>query len=359
MRIFKFLLLFLLIFSLTSLSVSASGDSFWDEFLETVPEGSDIGDTPEELLAGEGAEGIIRGIVDIFRDRLAASLSFFLMLFGVGLIICLSENIGYEREGRIFSLATSLISTASAVGIFLFLRGSVLSTGESIKEINSFFESLTPIFSGVLLAGGNAKGAVAQTVNMNLCLAVIGGICEKFLLPLSLASFAFSLLSGLGAEEKIQKSIRGVFGFGLGITTSAVAGVTALQSVIATAQDGVTMRAAKYAASGLIPVVGSSVSGALSTLAGGLSYVKGAIGVGSVILFLGFICAPLVTHLVYRIMLSFAVSFMELLGSCGGVRLFSAFKSALDTLIATYAMLSVVYILQIILFIKSGVSVFG
>ena len=63
---------------------------------------------------------------------------------------------------------------------------------------------------------------------------------------------------------------------------------------------------------------------------------------GAVVIVVGLISAPLITLLLYRTALSIAASFMELVGSVGGVRLFSAFRSAEDTLIATYAMLSIV-----------------
>ena len=360
MRFVKLIFVFLFAFSLASVTVYADSTDLWEDLIDTVPEGSEIPSTPEQLFENIDAEGVIRGLTEVVERALKGALAFLFMLIGIGFLITLSENIAYEREGKIFAFSTSVICTASAVAIFLTLKDSVYTARDSIISLNGYFESLTPLFGAVLIAGGNVKSAGAQVVNMNVSLLLIGGLCEKLLLSLSLATFAFSLLSGLdGGGDRVQKGIKSVFYWALGITTASVAAISSLQSVIATAQDGAAMRAAKYAASGLIPVVGSSVSGALATIAGGLAYVKSAIGVGAVILVIGFISAPLVTLLLYRAALSIAASFMELVGSVGGVRLFSAFRSAEDTLIATYTMLSIVYILQIVLFIKSGVNAFG
>ena len=360
MRGVKVILLFILIFSVTSVTSYADSTDLWDDFIDTVPDSSEIPKTPEELFENVDAEGVLRELAELLEGALKGALAFLFLLIGIGFLISLSENIAYERDNKIFAFSTSVICTASAAAIFLALKDGVYSARESIIALNGCFESLTPIFGAVLIAGGNVKSAGAQVVNMNVSLTLIGGICERLLLPLSLATFAFSHLSGFdGGGDKVQKGIKSVFSWVLGITTASVAAISALQSVIATAQDGAVMRAAKYAASGLIPVVGSSVSGALSTLVGGISYVKSAIGVGAVVIVIGLISAPLITLLLYRTALSIATSFMELVGSVGGVRLFSAFRSAEDTLIATYTMLSIVYILQIILFIKSGVDAFG
>ena len=92
------------------------------------------------------------------------------------------------------------------------------------------------------------------------------------------------MISGfdIGAVASLGKRIKGVFTWGIGVTTAILLGATSLQSIVASASDGAYLRAAKYAASSAIPIVGSAVSSVLGTLAGGFSYAKGAIGAASV-----------------------------------------------------------------------------
>ena len=134
-------------------------------------------------------------------------------------------------------------------------------------------------------------------------------------------------------------------------------GTMALQTVIASASDGMLIRSAKFTASSSIPIVGGAVSGALSTLAAGLSYAKSIVGGGSLVLMLTVTLSPIIILLAYRLILSIAVNFLTFLDTGGGVRCFSAMLGALDALIGVLSMSTVVYIFEIILFIKSGVAI--
>ena len=140
--------------------------------------------------------------------------------------------------------------------------------------------------------------------------------------------------------------------------TALLTAAYSLQTIISSAADSAAMRAAKYAASGMIPVVGGAVSGALSTLTSGLSYVKSVIGAGAVVSVVSIVLSPLVIMLLYRAALSLSSSICSLFSSDVAVKILHAYRAALDSLIAVYALSSCVIIFEIILFMKSGVSVF-
>jgi stage III sporulation protein AE len=165
-------------------------------------------------------------------------------------------------------------------------------------------------------------------------------------------------MSSLGNRSALTvgKGIRSLFFWAIGIFTTIITAVFSLQTLISSAADSAAMRSAKYMASGLIPVVGATVSGALSTLAAGISYAKGIIGAGAIIAILSIISAPLVTLLGYRLALSVASMVAELVSSTTAVRIFTAYRFSLDTLTAVYALSSIIYILEIILFAKVGVA---
>ena len=52
------------------------------------------------------------------------------------------------------------------------------------------------------------------------------------------------------------------------------------------------------------------------------------------------------------------IIFLEFLDSVGGVRCFSAFRSALDAIISVYALSVLLCTVELVIFIKSGVNVF-
>ncbi|MBQ9733923.1 MAG: hypothetical protein IJV74_06790, partial [Clostridia bacterium] len=81
-----------------------------------------------------------------------------------------------------------------------------------------------------------------------------------------------------------------------------------------------------------------------------------SVGSASVVMSLILSLAPLVSILLYRLAFSICIIFLEFSGSSGGVRCFSAFKSALDALIAVYSMSTLVCIVELVVFVRGGVS---
>ena len=107
----------------------------------------------------------------------------------------------------------------------------------------------------------------------------------------------------------------------------------------------------------MIPVVGSTVSSALAALAGSISYVKTTVGVSAVLVIITLAVSPLINILFHRLSFSLTISFLELMNASGGVRVFSAFRSAIDALLSVYVVSVIIYISEIVVFMKCGVSV--
>lgn len=130
-----------------------------------------------------------------------------------------------------------------------------------------------------------------------------------------------------------------------------------MQSTVAAGTDSVAIRSARYAVSSAIPIVGSAVSGAFGIMAGGVTYARGVVGGGAIAVVLSLVLAPLVTLLAYRLCLRVGVGFCSWcsLDGCEGV--FTAFSGALDTLVAVYSLTSVVYIVELVAFLKGGVEI--
>ena len=184
------------------------------------------------------------------------------------------------------------------------------------------------------------------------------GMLTRFLLPLCAVLFAFALVGTVGEQTPLPRltaCARSVFLWGLGVVCTVTTACFALQTAVTAAADSMAMRGAKYAISGLIPMVGSTVSGSLSTLAAGLSYVKGTVGALSLGAVAYIMLPPLLRLLLFRGALSVGG------GICGALgekeRFFAPFRAALDTLIAVYVSALLLYGAQILLFLQCGVTV--
>ncbi len=333
------------------------GDAISD-FENIIPENS----LPngEDLLSGIGPDKLLSEIFSIVSSNGGDIVSFFLLLLGLGLFSALADSSSSLLGARLYSAVRAGVSAISALFIFSRLSALVFSVSESLGVISGFFSSLIPIITTISLSSGAVTTAGVQAVNMNLTLAVLGKLSSALLAPLVFMIFSLSLTAsvGGGGASRLLKGAKSVFLWALGIVTTVLIASISMQSFLATSKDNAALRAAKYALSGSIPIVGSTVSGALSTLLGSLSEVRAVVGVGAVAVIFAVAATPVIIMLLYRLALSVSIWIFDFLGSDGAFGAFSAFRSALDTLISLYAVSAVVYILEIVIFVRGGVNVF-
>ncbi len=361
--LFIIFLISVLIFS-SPITASASNSELQDyinDFSSILPEGSDINTDTDDLISSVGFDALLNELISALSGAGGEIVSFLLMLFGLSLVFSFTELSADLFDPR---LAPAMRAGAAAVATLLIaarLIPLVNEIGESLRELSSFFGKLIPIVTGISASLGAVGSAGVQALNMNITLSVLGAVGGELLLPLVFTMLAFSLVGSLGdgSFSALSSLVRSVFFWILGIVNTVLVASISLQSLIAGAADSASVRALKYAVSGTVPIVGATVSGALSTVGGALSYTAMTIGVGSVALILSLAVSPLVLLLLYRLALSLAVSFLGFLGAPASGACIGSFRAALDALIAVYVMSIVVYIIEIAVFMKSGVNFLG
>ncbi len=344
------------VISLFSICAQANEtDKHLQDFEEVLPEElRGISEDTEELISLVGIESLLSELGDALLGRRGEIISFFLLLIGCAAILSAASLC----SGKLSKLCSAGVGILCSVLIFERLGAVFDETSAALLEINRFFSALIPVMSAVTVAGGGTSTAAVGAVGMNFTLSLVGGLGGALLTAVAGFGFAMGMLSSFGHEgiSSVVRGVRNFFMWLLGIATALIMGTLSLQTVVSSAADSAAMRTAKYAASGMIPVVGGAVSGALSTLASGLSYVKGVIGAGAVWVIISILLAPLSVLLLYRLALSLTVSFAEFVGSAAVREPFSAFRASLDSLIAVYSLSMLLYIFEIILFVKSGVA---
>ena len=327
-------------------------EEYISEFENMLPDGYEGSSDIESLSSSTSVKALFSGLISAIRGQAGSAMGFLTLLVGCIALSALSARVNEKmREG-----ATLAVGIISSFVIFGRIRPIFDDISTSLDALSGFFSSLIPLTAAITAMGGGTMGASAQATAMYSTVAIGQSFFEKIFMSISALGLAMSLISAFGAHtETVVKGIRGAFGWLIGICTSLIAAAFSLQTMIASSADSAAMRAAKYTA-GLIPVVGSTVSGSLSTLAAGLSYAKGIVGGGAIAVMLAMTISPLASLLLYRFALSVGLSISDLVGASEIGKTISAFRFSLDSLIAVYALSAVIYIFEILLFIKIGVA---
>ena len=344
----------LVIFPLSA-SAEASAEGYLSEFESILPkEMSGITEDGEMLIEKFSIKGILLEFVASLKGESGDFIKFFLVLVGGVSVFSLATEC-HESFVRQIEAAVGLVISMS---IFPVVNSALSSVAHSLSEISVFFNALTPIVVGVTALGGGVSAAGVQAGGMYTAFSVIGTAGTKLFLSLSSFGLAVASLSALGNSSAVSvgKGIKGVFTWCAGIFTTLITSVFALQTLVASAADSAAMRTAKYMASGLIPVVGSAVSGALATLASGLSYAKSLIGGVAIAVILSMVISPLVMLLLYRLALTLATNISTLTGAEIPAKIFTVYRFIIDMTVAAYTLSTIVYLFQVVLFLRIGVA---
>ena len=300
-----------------------------------------------------GMDTLLAECVSAIKGEGASVLKFLLLSLS---LFAITATCGAVCNGAypIATRSVSLIALSLLVARLMPIVDEV--TGVCV-DLGDFLLSLIPILSGISASLGHLSVATSQATAMSLTLSFFGGEGAHALGVIVKCLFVLALLSVFTKESgKLMGTLKSIFMWGLGIITTLLGGVTSIQTLISRGADNATMMATKYAIGNMLPLAGGAVSAALSTLVGGMSYYVTLVGGGAIAVVALTAISPLITLLMYKLALSVSSFFVSFTGNEIieiGVK---AVSGALDALIALYSVTTVIYTLEIMLFLRQGLG---
>ncbi len=252
-------------------------------------------DNPESA-SKVGVSDWIDYILNLVRDFLSSPLKLLGALLLV--IVFTSVSTGILNSNSNLLNIISIISVLSCTAIlFETISNCIESVKSTISNLSLFIMSYVPIFSSVVATCGNTSSGVSYYILVLFLCEIITFIIDYLLVPFISFSLASSIVESINPNLSVNGFSRGLLSaakWTLGLITTVFIGVTSIQSIIGTSVDTVGVKAAKYAASSMIPVVGGAMSDAYSTLMGSLSLIKNSVGVLGIVIILVTALKPVV-----------------------------------------------------------------
>ena len=325
-------------------------DKIYDEFIASMPDG--VPESTEQIQGFLGIEKAFRWIFETLSGKECRKTLF--VLIAVGILFALAETL--ITDGASAETSRSAVGVVLCIPVFNIMRNLIFEVSESIERSSEIFSGIIPTVSALLSVGSGPGAASLSASAMSFSLGFVARVLSENLLPLSAMMFSLSMLSSFDTGTMIDgtaKGVRSVFNFLIGLSSLIIVGIVGMQTVIAVCADNLALKSAKYAISGMIPVVGGTVSGTLSALIGGVKLLSASIGCVSVIALVSVVAAPLLKLLFFRLCLGACISIASFSGGSFGARLFGSLRSSLDTLIAVLASSSLIYILETVIITSS------
>lgn len=267
----------------------------------------------EKILGDTNFEGIVSDVVNgnfspdthgwtnnllsLFMGELKTA---FVLVGSIGALILLGAFINNLHQ----SLGKNGASEATGFALFVYIAAisaSAFQTAGSfvintLRDITLFVHSIIPAMATLCVSGGEVMHATLTHPIIFFVCSTAGTLIKNVITPLVLLRAVCTLLCAVTGNNslsgfsdlftKLHKTI-------LALSMSLFAGILGISSFAAASFDNLAARGVKFAISASVPVVGGSISEAMSSVAGSAMMLKNAIGLGGVVILFAMFMLPL------------------------------------------------------------------
>ena len=283
-------------------STQSQDDAMFQEYYEQQAEDSGANDLPNYLpddtksqLDQMGISGVdwnsiqsiqpnsvFSQILKMLGEGVQAPMKALLSLLGIMMLCALlgsmKINLGEKNMGGIMNLIGTLC--ICMVVITPIVQSIVKLTGV-IQGASTFMLACIPVLVGIMIANGQTVTASSYNLLMLGTTNSISFLSAHFLAPCMNIFLGFSVVSAISPTLRlstlcntISKIVKWVLGFCMSVFT----GLLTIQSLLGGSVDVTTNRTLRFVVSSFVPVVGSALGEALSTVHGCIKVLKGGVG---------------------------------------------------------------------------------
>lgn len=183
-----------------------------------------------------------------------------------------------KTENVIYFVAALIILSIVVVPLSRILTDAAAG----IKASSVFINSYLPIMTAIII--GAQKPSLAFTYNsFSVFLSsVIANVSDKFFVPGIGALLSLNILSSFSFEsycDRLIKTIRRILITVLSFFSTIFTGLITTQSILANSSDSIALKGIKFISGAFVPVVGSGVGDALSSVFSSFLIMKNTLGV--------------------------------------------------------------------------------
>lgn len=279
------------------------------------------------------------------KEPLKAAFSLVGIVILFSLISCYIPDL--EGKGSIFGYVFVL------AGAMIIIKPISQCIGGAVSAINATSKvmlTLVPILTGLIAAAGKAASALSYNGIAFTAAQVSSQVCNSFITPFSGVYMALSMAGSINPIiniESIANFIKKATTIVLSFAGTIFAGLLTIRGILADSVDALALKGAKFVIGTAIPVIGSSIGDALSSIIGSLQVVKSTVGAVG-ILIVALINIPAVIHiLLWIISLKGAAFASEMFGIESIQKMIDGLASGLSVIFAILCFNAVLMIVSL------------
>ncbi len=212
----------------------------------------------------------------------------------------------------------SIINLVCYLTVVLLLSGKIYTYFNGakiiIENISKINEIMSPIILTLMIASG---GTISASVYKPTVAFFTNGIINVILIivfPLISLTLIFGIISVFSKSIKLNKFVdffSSVIKWIIGLTITIFGLFLSVQGLSGAIHDGISIKAAKYAISNSVPLVGGFLRDTFDLTVAGSVLIKNAVGISSIIILINYIITPVIEIAVFSLILKLVSAFTE------------------------------------------------
>ncbi len=291
-----------------------------EEFYNNVSggEGKTFGDIINGFISGSYSTDyneVFQVVYNLFLNEFKSLLP--VMLSGV--IIAIIFSLTEQMRGKYMTESVkNAIRITCVLSIILIFSKEVITLFSKVKiaieNIAKLNEIMSPIMLGLIVASG---GKVTASIYSPTVVFLTGGfitIVLKVLLPLVGLITIFGVISSFSERVKTGKFcdfFTSTFKWTIGLSVTISGLFLTVQGLNASVVDGVSIKAAKYAISNSVPLIGGFLKDGFDIVTSGTIIIKNVIGIAGVITLFYLLLSPVLHLITYSLVFKLVSAVVE------------------------------------------------
>ena len=291
-----------------------------------------IDDADYTQLLSLSPKRVVDAILELITGKMSEKLK--AVGFVCALLVLSAVLEGFAQPGStmhsVFSVFTTLLIVVS---LLLPVSESLVQAFSAMELSSNFLLAYIPAFAGVISMSGKPLSSAAYSSVMIGLSNLLGQCNVKVFLPVVQVFFSLNIASSVQPKYAFnslvaffKKAVTVLLGFSATIFT----GLLAIKGSLASAGDSIAVRGVKMLVGSAVPVVGSALSDAYTSVLGSITLIQNAVGIFGIVVFALMHVPVILDLLLWYLALSFTASVSEALGQKQAATLLNGIASTVS-----------------------------
>lgn len=327
--------------------------------------GNNFAEKLKSLITGDFSldyGSIFSALSGIFFDQISGLLPVFCVICAVSVLCGILGRFKSSFAERGTSKMIFFVGySAVLVLILTSLSGIVQDCGSTVHSLQAQMQAIFPVLLTLIAtSGGSVSVAVYQPAVLFLS-EIIVDIVAGIVFPLAAMICVLNMVGNMSQEIKLKNFsnlFAAVIKWVLGLSLAAFTVFLTVQGITSATYDGLSFKAAKYAVSNTVPIIGGFLGSGFDLVIAGSVLIKNSVGSCGIFLLVIVLIVPLVQLIAYNLFLKLAAAVTEPIGDAGISNFLSSLSGTVNYFTAGLLAVGFMYFITVLLLICSSNTLF-